>query len=40
MYTNPLQFEIQYECTQHLQHGALRRGGAARRRALCACAGP
>ena len=22
MYTNPLQFEIQYECTQHLQHGA------------------
>ena len=22
MYTNPLQFEIQYECTQHLEHGA------------------
>ncbi len=22
MYTNPLQFEIQYECVQHLQHGA------------------
>ena len=24
MYTNPLQFEIQYECSQHLQHGAQR----------------
>jgi hypothetical protein len=22
MYTNPLQFEIQYECTEHLIHGA------------------
>ena len=36
MYTNPLQFEIQYECTQHLQHGArpARRGAPLAARAL------
>jgi hypothetical protein len=29
MYTNPLQFEIEYECTEHLIHGARACGGAA-----------
>jgi hypothetical protein len=29
MYTNPLQFEIEYECTEHLIHGARACGGVA-----------